>query len=358
MTAPPLVDQLFSAVLGSLDLAAVALGDRLGWYADLDGAGPSTAAELAERTGTDPRYAREWLEQQAVSGYLEVDDVAAPAADRRYGIRASDRGVLVDPLDENHLAPFARLTLAVTRALPQLAEVYRGNGTLSWADLGADAREGQAGANRPWLLGPMAGQLALVPGVDAALAAGGRVADIGCGFGWASIGIARAWPAARVDAFDVDPPSLAAARQNVVDAGLADRIRVLGHDVTALAGDGSASAGGGYALALAVECVHDLPDPVAVLAAMRAMVAPGGTVVVVDEAVAPRFTAPGDDLERLMYGFSLLCCLPDGRSTEPSVGTGTVMRPDTLRGYARDAGFTDIEVLPIEHDAFRFYRLV
>jgi hypothetical protein len=104
--------------------------------------------------------------------------------------------------------------------------------------------------------------------------------------------------------------------------------------------------------------VHDLPDPVAVLTSMRAMVRPDGTVLVVDERVAETFTAPGDDVERLMYGYSVTCCLPDSLSAPGSVGTGTVMRPATLAGYADDAGFAGVEVLPVEHDFFRFYRLV
>ena len=101
-----------------------------------------------------------------------------------------------------------------------------------------------------------------------------------------------------------------------------------------------------------------MPRPVDVLAAMRLAVRDGGPVIVMDEAVAETFTAPGDDLERIMYAYSLFVCLPDGLSHPPSVGTGTVMRPDTLRGYARAAGFADIEVLPIEDFAFfRFYSL-
>jgi hypothetical protein len=77
-----------------------------------------------------------------------------------------------------------------------------------------------------------------------------------------------------------------------------------------------------------------------------------------DEAVAEEFTVPGSEVDRLMYGYSLLCCLPDGRSQEPSAATGTVMRPATLQRYARDAGFSGVEVLPLENDFFRFYRLV
>ncbi len=101
-----------------------------------------------------------------------------------------------------------------------------------------------------------------------------------------------------------------------------------------------------------------MPRPVEVLAAARRALRPGGAVVVMDEAVAPEFAPGGNDLERLMYGFSLFVCLPDGMSSPPSAGTGTVMRAATLRGYALEAGFTRFEVLPIEDFGFwRFYLL-
>jgi SAM-dependent methyltransferase len=170
--------------------------------------------------------------------------------------------------------------------------------------------------------------------------------------GWSSIGMATGYPAARVDGFDVDVPSVEQARHNAAGAGVADRVRFSVTDV------GTMTTAGEYDLVTAFECVHDLPDPVAVLAAMRAMVRPGGTVLVVDERVAETFTAPGDGVDRLMYGYSLTCCLPDSMSTRPSVATGTVMRPATLAGYAREAGFDRVEVLPVAHDFFRFYRLV
>jgi ubiquinone/menaquinone biosynthesis C-methylase UbiE len=101
-----------------------------------------------------------------------------------------------------------------------------------------------------------------------------------------------------------------------------------------------------------------MPDPVSVLRTMRRLAKPGGTVLVVDERVADQFGNVGDFLERLFYGFSIAVCLPDGMSHQPSAGTGTVMRPSTLKGYAREAGFRDVEVLPLEHDLFNFYRLI
>jgi 2-polyprenyl-3-methyl-5-hydroxy-6-metoxy-1,4-benzoquinol methylase len=204
--------------------------------------------------------------------------------------------------------------------------------------------------------------LPAIPGLDAHLrrtsGARPRVADIACGGGWSSIAIALAYPAVEVDGYDLDAPSIALARDNAAARGVADRVRFHVADA-ADAADAApdASPDGPYDLVLICEALHDLSDPVGALRTMRRLVAPGGTVLVVDERVAETFTAPGDDLERLMYGFSVLCCLPNGLAEQPSAATGTVMRPDTLRRYAAAAGFDAVEILPIEHDLFRLYRL-
>ncbi|WP_100499743.1 class I SAM-dependent methyltransferase [Geodermatophilus chilensis] len=345
-----LAERLFDGVIATLELAAVHLGSELGWYRAL-AESPATAPELAERTGTAPRYAREWLEQQAVAGVLTVDDETAAPDERRYTLPEAHRPVLVDRDDLAYMPPFAHAALIFARNVPRLLEVYRTGEGLSWAEMG-DARDAQAACNRAYFLGPMAGQdLASVPEIDAALRAGGRVADVGCGMGWSAIGIARAYPQVRVDGYDIDEPSVEQARRNAEEAGVADRIRFTTVDAAAAGEQGS------YDLVTAFECVHDLADPVGVLAAMRRMARPGGTVLVVDERVAERFTAPGDAIERLMYGYSVTCCLPDGLSTRPSAGTGTVMRPATLERYAHEAGFAGVDVLPVDNEFFRFYRL-
>jgi SAM-dependent methyltransferase len=215
-------------------------------------------------------------------------------------------------------------------------------------------RTAQADMNRPMFLQMLGEAVGGVPELHDALSRPeARVADIGCGFGWSTIGLARAYPQARFVGVDVDAPSVEAARRNAVEAGVADRVAFEHADA------GTLSALGPFDAAFAFECVHDMPQPAAVLAAMRSAVAPGAPVVVMDEGVAHEFTAPGDDVERFMYGFSMFVCLPDGMSSKPSVGTGTVMRPSTLASYAQQAGFAGIEVLPIEDfGVFRFYRLV
>ncbi|CAN5683424.1 class I SAM-dependent methyltransferase [soil metagenome] len=351
MQTDELADHLFTSALGTLDILSVAIGDRFGLY-DVLAEGPLDEAEVARRSGMHPRYAREWLEQQTVAGLIDVDDPARAPESRRYSLPAEHAAVLVDRESLAFFAPLARLLAAAAVQLPALEEAYRSGGGVGWAAYGDQMRTAQAECNRPLYLGLLGPQwLPALPEVHQALTDGGTVADIGCGEGWSSIGIAEAYPAARVDGFDVDTASIDAARRHAEERGLGERVTF--HLVDG-AGGGDA---GTYDLVTAFECVHDLPDPVSVLANTRRLVRAGGTVLVMDERVPETFTGPGDPVEQLMYGFSLLVCLPDGLSHDGSVGTGTVMRPDRLRGYAREAGFVDLEVLPLENDVFRFYRL-
>jgi 2-polyprenyl-3-methyl-5-hydroxy-6-metoxy-1,4-benzoquinol methylase len=175
---------------------------------------------------------------------------------------------------------------------------------------------------------------------------------VGCGSGWSSIAIARAYPTVQVTGFDIDEASVAQAQVNAAAEGVDDRVHFSTRDAAdpALAGT--------FDLVIAFECVHDMARPVDALRAMRSLAADGGAIIVADERVADTFTAPGDDVERYMYGFSALHCLPVGMVEHPSAATGTVMRARTLQGYATEAGFSTVEVLPVPFDFWRFYRLI
>jgi SAM-dependent methyltransferase len=345
-------DRVVNAVLGAQEVQAMALGIRLGWYGELANGGPMTSVQLAGRTGTAERYAREWLEHQAACGYVAVDGPAAEPTDRRFSLPPAQAEVLTDTDSLTFVAPLAQITATFGTHLDAIADAYRSGGGVGWSTFGAEAMHAQAAANRPLFLKVLGHEyLRSIPAVDRALRAGGRVADIGCGAGWSSIGVGLAYPDARIDGYDVDEPSIAQARANAAEAGVGDRVRF--HLVDAAA----VEQAGSYDLVMALECIHDLPHPVDVLSAMRRLVRDDGTVLVMDERVAETFTPDAPPVERLMYGFSLTCCLPDGLAHDHSAGTGTVMRPSTLRGYARAAGFDDIETLPIENDFFRFYEL-
>jgi SAM-dependent methyltransferase len=294
-----------------------------------------------------------WLEQQAVAGFLTVADPEAAPGARRYGLPAAHRPVFVGDDDINHLAPRARLAIGVLRPLDALLDAYRSGGGVPYEAYGVDVREGIAALNRPQFVNLLADWIAAIPDVDARLRAQppARVADLACGSAWSSIAIARAYPDVTVDALDVDVQSIEDARANVAGAGLGDRVRPAVHDA------GAPALPGRYELVTIFEALHDMNHPVGALRAARESLTEGGSVVIADERVAERFTAPGDELERFNYGWSVLHCLPVGMLDDDSAGTGTAIRADTVRAYATESGFSRVDILPIEHDFWRFYRL-
>ena len=154
----------------------------------------------------------------------------------------------------------------------------------------------------------------------------------------------------RVDGIDLDPGSIEAAQVAAEAHGVTDRVSFELRDAATL-------SGAGYDVATMFEMVHDLARPVDVLRAAREALGPGGVVLVADEKVGDAYAGPADDEERRYHGYSLLHCLPASMTEPDSAATGTLMRPDTLRHYAREAGFADVEVLPVDSEAFRLYLL-
>ena len=336
----------------AMELQTIYLGDRLGLYVALRDGGPATAAELAARAGIDGRYALEWLEQQAMAGILDVDDVAAAPDERRFSLPSGHAEVLLDEESPNLLGPVTRFIVGFSQRLPDLLAAYRTGAGVDWADYGDDVIEAQEALNRPHFQHFLPEWITALPDIAARLAAGGRVADIGCGTGWSTVWFARHYPAASVDGIDIDEGSIARARQRAAHEGVADRVRFL------MATEEAAAEGRGqYDLVAIFEALHDMNDPVSVLRTAHDLLAPGGAVLIADERTDDAFNTAPDSIDRMFYGYSVLGCLPNGRIGDTSVATGTVIRADTVARYGREAGFGDVTVLPTEHGQFRFYRL-
>lgn len=339
-------------LVSSMDLLTIYMGERLGLYHALRDEGSANAADLARRAGIDQRYAQEWLEQQAAAGIIDVDDAALPADHRRYTLSPAHAEVLLDPESPSLLGPAARFVVGMAHRLPEVMDAYRTGRGVDWADYGPDVVEAQEALNRPQFQHFVGGWIEALPDISARLRAGaGRVADVGCGTGWSSIWIARHFPGVAVDGIDVDAGSIERATAHAAREGVVDRVSFVFADAAAAEGAGR------YDLVTMFEALHDMPNPVEVLAAARVLLAPGGAVLIVDERTDDVFTAPTDSADRMFYGFSVLACLPNGRISEPSAATGTVMRPSTVERYAREAGFRGFSILPTEHAQFRFYRL-
>src|SRR3954452_11290699 len=348
--AEALAGGLFDSMVGLMDLAGVYIGDRLGLYAELAEAPWSTSEELAERTGTRERYVREWLEHQAVSGLLDVEE----GDDRHYRLPEGAEEVFLDPDSLTFGPPLARYGVGLLRPLDGLLQAFENGGGVPLEHYGDDVREGQAAINRPQFVNLLATEwLPAMPDVHARLASDtpARVADVCCGAGWSTIVMARAYPNARFDGFDLDAPAIYITCANAKAAGADDRVNFHVQDAR------DPDLAGKYDLVTVFEAIHALSQPVPVLNAMRTLAGDRGAVLVVDERAADRFTAPGDDMERALYGYSVLLCLPTAMTEEWSAATGTVMRADTLMSYAQEAGFTTTEILPVEHPQFRLYRL-
>lgn len=346
------MDSLFNASIATMELFAVHIGDRLGYYRALADGGPMTAADLAGRTGTSERYAREWLEQQATAGVLDASTTDNP---RIFTLPDECVEVMTDRDSLTYMTPLVRLTVGITEPLDQILQAFRTGGGVPYPDYGVNTREGIADMNRVMFINQLASEwLVAMPDVVARLDDGARparVVDIGCGTGWSSIALAQGFPNVHVDGYDLDEASIALARQNATTTGLRDRITFHLRNAADVEPETP------YDLACAFECIHDMADPVGVLSAMRALVGPGGTVLIADERVADQFTPNGDEVERIMYGFSILHCLPVGMADTPSVGTGTVIRSSIMRDYVEAAGYQRFEILPVDNLFWRFYRL-
>jgi SAM-dependent methyltransferase len=229
-------------------------------------------------------------------------------------------------------------------------QAYRDGTGISWSDYPTEIVEMQGAFNRPTFTHEVAGWFDALPDVDSLLAGRpARVADVACGMGWSTQAIARRYPDATVEGFDLDKTSIARAAEVLAATGLDGRVRFSARDIAELAETP-------YDVITMFEALHDMSHPVEVLKAIRGSLAPGGALLVMDERVEDEFTAPGSDWERLLYGFSLVLCLPNSMDDD-GVGTGTVMRSSTVRAYAEEAGFTSCEVAPIDHPMFRFYVL-
>ncbi len=349
-----LVRKLTADAIGALDLISVYLGDRLGLYGALAEHPGATPRALALAADLHPRYVREWLEQQTVSGILATENPDASDDERRYRLPPGHDEALLDESSLDFVAALAQGVVSCTGPLEALLVAFRTGAGVPYAAYGTDMSEGQARSTRAlyerlltsaWLpaIPPLHQRLQGDPSA--------RIADIACGHGHSTLAIARGYPKVLVDGIDLDAASIEAARRLLAESGLESRVAFHHRD----AGDPDLS--GRYDLVTLFEALHDMCYPVDVLRTLRGMLVEGGCVLVGDERAAERFSPDAGDVERLHYGFSVLHCLPVGMVGENATGTGTVMRPDTVRRYAADAGFARCEIQPIEDKFWRFYLL-
>jgi SAM-dependent methyltransferase len=223
-----LVERMFHGGIAVLEMLSIYVGDRLGLYRALAEHGPMTTSQLAATAGIHERYAREWLEQQAVAGLTEVTAENTDGAKRTYDLAPGHGEVLLNPDSLNYLVPIVWAIPGLAATMPALFQAYRTGGGVPYPAYGAEFRNSIASLNRPMFKNQLGSAwIPAMADVDRRLRADppARVADVGCGTGWSSISIARAYPKVRVDGFDLDEASIATARENATKTGVENQVR-------------------------------------------------------------------------------------------------------------------------------------
>jgi SAM-dependent methyltransferase len=313
----------------TLNTAMVVMGDKLGLYRALAGAGPLTPDEVAERTGTAERYVREWLNNQAAGGYVEYDPDSG-----RYTLPPEQAVALTDESSPAYLPGFFQIALGSVIDSPRIMEASKTGAGVGWHDHVHDVHEGCERFFRPGYNAHLVPEwLPALDGVVAKLERGARVADVGCGHGASTVLMASAFPASTFVGSDYHEGSIATARQRADGAGVNDRVSF---EVAPAA----AYSGHDFDLVTVFDCLHDMGDPVGAARHVLQSLAPDGTWLIVEPAAGDRVEDNLNPVGRAYYGFSTLLCTPSSLDQEVGLALGAQAGEARIRDVIMSAGFT------------------
>jgi SAM-dependent methyltransferase len=313
----------------TLNAALVVMGDKLGLYRALAGAGGLTSVELARRTGVSERYVREWLNAQAAGGYVEYDPVSG-----NYTLAPEQTIALTDETSPAYLPGFFQLALGTVIDSPRITEAARSGTGVGWHEHSHDVFEGCERFFRPGYNASLVPSwLPALDGVVEKLTAGAKVADIGCGHGSSTILMAQAFPNSKFVGSDYHADSIETAQQRAHDAGVSERVRF---ETT----PASSAAGEGFDLVTMFDCLHDMGDPVGASRQVREMLAPDGTWMIVEPMAGDRVEDNFNPVGRAFYGFSTFLCTPASLSQDVGLALGAQAGEARIGEVVAEGGFT------------------
>lgn len=313
----------------TLNAALVVMGDKLGYYRDLAANGPSTPAQLADRTGTGVPYAREWLNAQAAGSYVSYDPATG-----LYSLPQEHAVALTVEDSPAFLPGMFQIALGTVHDTSHILEAARNGGGYGWHEHDADVHTGCERFFRPSYNAHLIPEwLPALDGVVEKLESGATVADVGCGHGASTILMAQAFPRSRFVGWDYHDASIATARERAAAAGVADR-------VTFEVASAAAFGGGPYDLVTMFDCLHDMGDPVGAARHVRASLAEDGTWMVVEPIAGDHVEDNLHPVGRAYYGFSTLLCTPSSLAQDVGLALGTQAGPARIRDVAVAGGFT------------------
>jgi SAM-dependent methyltransferase len=325
------VGQLITELGAAINAGLVLIGDELGLYRAMAGAGPLSATELAQRTGTHERYVREWLSAQAAGGYVAYDPDS-----ERFTLPPEHAFTLADDDSPAAFAGAFQLALSVLRDVPHVAERFRSGDGFGWHEHDHGLFEGTERFFRPGYAANLTSAwIPALDGVEAKLRAGALVADVGCGHGASTVLMAEAYPASRFVGFDYHEASVATARARAEEAGVGDRVRFVVAPAAGYPGDG-------FDLVTMFDCLHDMGDPVAAAAHVRRTLAPDGTWMVVEPRAGDRLEENLTPVGRLFYCASTLACTPASLAQDGKAAFGAQAGESRICGAIRAGGFSQV----------------
>jgi SAM-dependent methyltransferase len=340
MAATPTIDeqkleQFMGQFVQDMGAAATAplvvIGDKLGLYKAMAGGDPVTPAELAGRTGCRERYLREWLCQQAASGYVEYDP-----EDGTFRLPPEQELALAHDDSPAFIPGAFQLIAAIVKDEPHITERFRSGEGFGWHEHDHDLFEGTERFFRPgYLANLVESWLPSLDGVVEKLEAGARVADVGCGHGASTILMAQAYPRSTFVGTDYHEASIEAARRAAERAGVADRITF---DVSSA----KQLSGGPYDLVCVFDALHDMGDPVGAARHVRSQLADDGTWLVVEPMAGDAIEDNLNPVGRVFYAGSTMLCTPASLSQEVGLALGAQAGEQRLAEVLHEGGFSRV----------------
>jgi SAM-dependent methyltransferase len=313
----------------TLGAALVVMGDKLGLYRALAGAGGLTSTELAQRTGVSERYVREWLNAQAAGGYVEYDPESAT-----YTLPPEQTVALTDESSPAYLPGFFQIALGSVADSPRITEAARSGQGVGWHEHNHDVFDGCERFFRPGYNASLVpAWLPALDGVVEKLEAGASVADVGCGHGSSTILMAQAFPASTFVGSDYHEGSIETARERAQEAGVSGRVSFQTTPATSDQGEG-------YDLVTMFDCLHDMGDPVGAAQQVHRMLAADGTWMIVEPMAGDSVEDNLNPVGRAYYGFSTFLCTPASLSQDVGLALGAQAGEARIAEVVRAGGFT------------------
>lgn len=312
----------------AMNAALIVIGDKLGLYKAMAGAGPMTSAELAKKSGTAERYVREWLAAQAAGGFVTYD-----AASGKYTLPPEQALALADETSPVFLPGFFDIVAACVKDEAKITDAFRSGKGVGWHEHDHGLFAGTERFFRPNYRAHLIGEwIPALEGIEAKLKAGAKVADVGCGLGTSTILMAQAYPKSTFVGFDYHDGSIKMAREAAAKAGVGDRVKF----EIAKAKD---YPGKGFEFVAFFDCLHDMGDPEGAAKHVKESMAPDGTWMIVEPFANDKLEDNLNPIGRVYYAASTMLCTPASLSQEVGLALGAQAGEGRLSKILKAAGF-------------------